>query len=145
MFSLKLVFTTEFRASPGRAQLGLTLRLVSAVCGRGHSIGCRIQRQGHFTFTLHEYILEHASLLQSSNVFPHLFKIGAINLFPFFSSCLSKYKYQVAILSPAVILAQMFEHLNVKSMCSACCLIPLFGYTCAPIRVDSSSCPVPSD
>lgn len=39
VFSLKLVSTTELRASPGRAQLGLTLRLVNAVCGRGHSIG----------------------------------------------------------------------------------------------------------
>lgn len=37
--SAKLVSTTEFRASPGRAPLGVTLRLVSAVCGRGHSMG----------------------------------------------------------------------------------------------------------
>lgn len=40
-FSAKLVSTTEFRASPGRAPLGLILRLVSAVCGRGHNIGWR--------------------------------------------------------------------------------------------------------
>lgn len=37
----KLVSTTELRASPGRAQLGFTLKLVKAVCGRGHSIGYR--------------------------------------------------------------------------------------------------------
>lgn len=40
-FSLKLGSTTELRASPGRAELGLILRLVNAVCGSGHSIGCR--------------------------------------------------------------------------------------------------------
>lgn len=40
-FSAKPVSTTEFRASPGRAPLGLILRLVSAVCGRGHNIGWR--------------------------------------------------------------------------------------------------------
>lgn len=38
-FSLKLGSTAELRAFPGRALLGLTLRLVSAVCGSGHSIG----------------------------------------------------------------------------------------------------------
>lgn len=38
-FSLKLGSTAELRALPGRALLGLTLRLVSAVCGSGHSIG----------------------------------------------------------------------------------------------------------
>lgn len=36
---LNLGSTTELRASPGRAELGLTLVLVRAVCGRGHSIG----------------------------------------------------------------------------------------------------------
>lgn len=34
---LNLGSTTELSASPGRAELGLTL--VRAVCGRGHSIG----------------------------------------------------------------------------------------------------------
>lgn len=38
-FSLKLGSTAELKAFPGRALLGLTLRLVSAVCGSGHSIG----------------------------------------------------------------------------------------------------------
>lgn len=36
---LNLGSTTELSASPGRAELGLTLVPVRAVCGRGHSIG----------------------------------------------------------------------------------------------------------
>lgn len=36
---LNLGPTTELSASPGRPELGLALALVSAVCGRGHSIG----------------------------------------------------------------------------------------------------------
>jgi hypothetical protein len=44
--SLKLVSTTELRVSPGRAELGLTLRLVNAVWGRGHS-GRRAHKGGY--------------------------------------------------------------------------------------------------
>lgn len=44
--SLKLVSTTELRVSPGRAELGLTLRLVNAVWGRGHR-GRRAHKAGY--------------------------------------------------------------------------------------------------